>query len=100
MTGGAGSDAVNLLKSIEKDFNLKLVFAATSGAYVGDVRVTIVDTGSRVVLDVTSEGPLLMANLAAGAYQVNATFDGRLQTRKITVVTSKLITVDFRWAVN
>ena len=85
---------------MERDFNLKLVFANTSGAYVSDVKVTIVDASGHVVLDATSEGPLLMAKLPAGGYRVDATFGGHQESRKVTVAANKLITVDFRWAAN
>jgi hypothetical protein len=47
VTGGAGSEAVDLLKSMEKDFNLKLVFANTSGAYVSDVKEPARRVGAR-----------------------------------------------------
>ena len=98
VTGGIGSDAVDRLKSIESDFNLKLVFANTSGAYLSDVRVTIIDASGHVALDTKSEGPILMARLPAGGYRVDATFDGRSERRKITVAASTLVTVDLRWA--
>jgi hypothetical protein len=97
VTGGAGSEAVDLLKSMERDFNLKLVFADTSGEYLSDVKVTIVDASGHVVLDATSEGPLLMAKLPAGSYRVDATFGGHPESRNVTVA-AKLVTVDFRWA--
>jgi hypothetical protein len=100
VTGGVGSEAVDLLKSMEKDFDLKLVFANTSGAYLSDVRVTIVDASGHVVLDTRSEGPLLMAKLPAGTYRVDATFSGHPESRKITVAANKLVTVDFRWPSN
>jgi hypothetical protein len=100
VTGGVGSEAVDLLKSMEKDFNLKLVFANTSGAYLSDVKVAIVDASGHVVLDTTSEGPLLMAKLPAGAYRVDATFSGHPESRKIIVAGNKLVTVDFRWPPN
>ena len=98
VTGGAGSEAVELLRSMERDFNLKLVFADTTGAYLGDVKVTIVAASGQVVLDATSEGPLLMAKLPAGAYQIEATSAGHAEHRKTTIAGNKLITVDFRWA--
>jgi hypothetical protein len=100
VTGGVGSEATNLLKSMEKDFNLKLVLANTSGAYLSDVKVTIFDASGQVVLDATSEGPLLMAKLPAGGYRVDATFRGHPESREITVAAKTLSTVDFRWAPN
>ena len=98
VTGGVGSEGVDRLKSMEKDFNLKLVFANTAGAYLSDVRVTIVDASGRVVLDATSEGPILMAKLPAGGYRVDATFVGHPESREIIAAARKLVTVDLRWA--
>jgi hypothetical protein len=98
VTGGVGSEATNRLKSMEKDFNLKLVLTNASGAYLSDVKVTIFDASGQVVLDATSEGPLLMARLPAGGYRVDATFGGHPESRKITVAAKTLNTVDFRWA--
>ena len=97
VTGGVSSEAVDRLKSMEKDFNLKLVFANTSGEYLSDVKLTLVDASGHAVLDVTTEGPLLMAKLPSGSYQIDATFNGHPETRKITVAADKLVTVDFRW---
>ena len=76
VTGGVGSEAVDRLKSMEKDFNLKLVFARTSGAYLSDVKLTLVDASGRAFLDITSEGPLLMAKLPPGTIR---------STRRLTV---------------
>jgi hypothetical protein len=100
VTGGVGSESTDLLKSMEKDFNLRLVLANTSGAYLGDVKVTIFDASGQVVLDATSEGPLLMAKLPAGDYRVDATFGGHPKSSKITLAVKTLRTVDLRWAPN
>lgn len=100
VTGGVSSEAVDLLKSMEKDFDLKLVFASASGAYLSDVKVTIADASGHVVLDVTSEGPVLMAKVPAGNYRVDANFSGHPESRQITVTANKLVTVDFRWPAN
>jgi hypothetical protein len=100
VTGGVGSDATDLLKSMEKDFNLKLVLTNTSGAYLSDVKIAIFDASGLLVLDATAEGPLLMAKLPAGGYRVDATFNGHANSRKIAVAAKTLSTVEFRWAPN
>lgn len=97
VTGGAGTEAVDRLKSMEKDFNLKLVFATTAGAYLSDVQVTIVDATGRVMLNATSEGPLLMAKLPAASYQIVARLGEVSESRKVHVAAEKLVVVDYRW---
>jgi hypothetical protein len=97
VTGGAGTEAVDRLRAMEKDFNLKLVFALGNGEYLADVDVSVVDAANRVVLDTSSEGPWLLARLPAGNYQVNANYHGSVERRAVAVGATTLRTIDFRW---
>ena len=98
VSGGVGTDSIDRLKSLSSDFNLKLVFALTSGSYVSDVKVAIADAKGRTILDTTSDGPWLLTRLPAGNYQVVATLSGNAVRRQVAVGAAKLRTVDFRWA--
>ena len=98
VSGGVGTDSIDRLSSLAAEFNLKLVFADKSGAYLSDVRVAIADAAGKTLLDTTSEGPWLLTRLPAGNYQVVATFAGNAVTRQVAIGTEKLRTVDFRWA--
>ena len=98
VSGGVGTDSIDRLSSLAGDFNLKLVFALKSGAYVSDVRVTIADAAGKTLLDTTSEGPWFLAKLPVGNYQIVATFAGNVVKRQIAVGAAKLRTIDFRWA--
>ncbi len=97
VSGGVGTTSIERLSSLTRDFNLKLVFALTSGNYVSDVKVSIADAKGKTLLDTTSEGPWFLIRLPAGNYQVVATFDGSAEKRTIAVGADKLRTVDFRW---
>ena len=98
VSGGVGTDSIDRLNSLARDFNLKLVFALNSGSYVSDVGVVIADAAGKTLLKTTSEGPWLLTRLPAGNYQVVATFAGNAVKRQIAVGAGKLRTVDFRWA--
>ena len=97
VSGGVGTDSIDRLNSLASEFNLKLVFALTSGSYVSDVKVAIADATGRTVLDTTSDGPWLLTRLPAGNYQVVATLSGNAVKRQVAVGAAKLRTVDFRW---
>jgi len=97
VSGGVGTDSIDRLNSLARDFNLKLVFALTSGSYVSDVRVAIADAKGKMMLDTTSDGPWLLTRLPAGNYQVVATLSGNTVKRQVAVGAGKLRTVDFRW---
>ena len=98
VSGGVGTDVRDQLSSRASDFNLKLVFALTSGEYVSGVRVAIADAAGKTLLDTTSEGPWFLAKLAAGNYQIVATFAGKAVRRQVAVGGARLRTIDFRWA--
>ena len=98
VSGGVGDASIDTLTALAHDFNLKLVFALKSGAYLSGVQVNIADAAGRNLLDTTSEGPWLMTRLPAGKYQVVATFADHAEKRTVAVGAEKLKTVDFRWA--
>ena len=98
VSGGVGTEAVELLKSMEKDFNLKIVFANKAGEFLSNVKVSFTDSSGRVLLDTVTEGPLLMAKLPVGSYHVDTTFDGRLERQNVAVTANKLTSVSFQWA--
>lgn len=98
VSGGVGTASIDRLNSLAQDFNLKLVFALTSGAYLSDVKVTIADASGKTLLDATSAGPWLLAKLPAGNYQIVASFAGHAEKRSVTVGSEKLKTIDFRWS--
>ncbi len=98
VSGGVGLDSIDRLNSLAPEFNLKLVFALSSGQYLSDVQVAVVNTAGKTLLDITSEGPWVLTKIPAGNYQVLATFEGQAQKHNITVGATKLSTVDFRWA--
>jgi hypothetical protein len=98
VSGGVGTASIDRLNALASGFNLKLVFAGKSGAYLTDVRVNIADPAGRTLLDIPSEGPWFLARLPAGDYQIIATFAGNAVKQHVSIGTEKLRTVDFRWA--
>ena len=97
VTGGVGDESIERLKSMRDEFNLKLVFALKSGAYLSAVRTVIADTKGVTLLDTTSEGPWLLTRLPAGSYQVAVSSAGVTKKRQISVPANGMKTVDFRW---
>ena len=77
VSGGIGENSVAALKAREKEFNLKLIFTLTEGNYLADVGVRITDAAGRLVVEHVTDGPIFMARLPAGAYNVQATYNGK-----------------------
>jgi len=98
VSGGVDDASLDRMKSMVPGFNLKMVFALNSGAFLSDVNVTIADARGSQVLQTKSEGPWLLAKLPAGTYQVVATEGGNPIRRTVTVGSAKASDLEFRWA--
>lgn len=98
VSGGIGLESRERLGSLARDFNLKLVFATSSGEYVSGVRVAIADAAGKTRLDAISEGPWFLTRLPAGNYQIVATSGGKAVKRQTAIGAANLTTIDFRWA--
>jgi hypothetical protein len=97
LTGGVGEDGRKEIEAAAKDYNLKLVFAQSGGAFVADVQVSIRDSGGATVLAAASEGPLFFAKLPAGSYSVEATYQGVAKKSSVSVAATGRRVLDFRW---
>lgn len=98
VSGGVGEESLQELSAHAREFNLKLVFATKSGAYLSNVGVAIADAKGKKLLDATSEGPWFLTKLPRGNYRVVASHGGRALERPIAVDGTALRTVDFRWS--
>jgi hypothetical protein len=94
---GVSEESRQRLSAYAGRFNLKLVFAMTSGAYLGDVRVAVADAKGKTLLETTAEGPWFLAKLPVGNYRVVASYAGKALKRSVAVDATRLRTVDFRW---
>ena len=80
VSGGASVEELNALNAERNRFALSVLTAAKgSGAYLADVHVHITDAHSRPVLDTVMDGPLLLVDLPAGRYHVEADLNGKVK---------------------
>lgn len=98
VSGGVGEDSRERMKAFAAAFNLKLLLAHKSGSYMSDVEVVIADAKGKQLIKATSEGPIFMAKLPVGVYEVTATAVGQTQRQKATVSDGRQAVLHFRWA--
>lgn len=96
LSGGVGKDERDAIQAQFKEFNTRLVFADSTGKYLAAVAVRVTDAKGKAVLETTTQGPWLLANLPAGGYEVKASFQGRELTRRLQVG-SEPVTALFQW---
>jgi hypothetical protein len=90
MSGGIGSDEAKFMETVSPRWPATLEFAVqdhTRADFAADVRVTVRDQDGRAVLDnVLATGPFLVARLAPGRYQVEATLSAQTLKQDLTVL--------------
>ena len=97
-TGGVGKDERDALLLASREYPLKLVFAGRQQTdFVAEVKVRILDSNGRTVLDADDAGPLFFADLPPGQYRVTATLRGQTFEQKATVTPGRQNQVAFYW---
>lgn len=100
VSGGIGEgERIDMLMLLP-DYNLRVLTAAEkSGAYLAGAEVVVRDAAGRVVLETELAGPFLLARLAPGKYELQASYGGKAQTRTFTISTSGRRELFLYWAV-
>lgn len=97
MTGGIGDEERDEIRSRERDFNLKLLFAERDGSYLGDVDVVVLTPKGESIFDVNSVGPFLLMQLPAGSYVIKTSMNGQTQQKRLAVSAKGRRDAIFRW---
>lgn len=84
LSGGVGEGARDQLAQQARGYNLKIVFALSSGNYLSEVPFQVM-RGSKVIVDEVAQGPWAFVKLRAGSYTVKATHEGKTLTRQVSV---------------
>jgi hypothetical protein len=96
MTGGVGIESRAMMEMAYDKYNLKVVVASSSGAYLADAMITIKDAAGKQVLKTMTDGPWLLVKLPKGSYRVTASLEGRQKTERVSVST-RLKTIMLHW---
>ena len=99
VTGGIGSDEADAMRAAASAYSLEMTFAAQTGQFVNDVDVAVKKPNGETVLQTNDAAPILLADVPAGRYQIEATYEGQTQTRNVTVVDSGTTKVVLQWQV-
>ncbi len=88
VSGGVGLDEREVLAQLRNDYSLRVATAARgSGAYLAAAQVTIRDAAGHRVLEERLAGPILLVDLPAGRYTVEANINGEIQ-RAMTAISA------------
>jgi hypothetical protein len=99
ISGGVGESSRAALESVQNQYNLKVVFTGKAGIYLSQVDMRILDASGNEVVSNVTDGPIVLAELPAGRYTLQANVDGDVRQQKITVGNHGLKTLTVRFPV-
>lgn len=95
VTGGIGVAERAWLAAHAAAYNTRLTFdALPAGDFVSDVQVHIQSAQGHTVLDTTTHGPKLLAELPVGTYQLTAMHDGQSIHRRLILASGDHVRLD------
>ena len=100
LSGGIGQTEAEAIKHVAKYYPLELEFlrkAKPKDEYLSQVKVRIKDMHDKMVLDVTSDGPFLLAKMPAGKYTVSVEHNGKLENRTVQIAPKEHRRLVFEW---
>jgi hypothetical protein len=91
VTGGVGDREQDAVREQAPNYDLEVTLAsAETGAYLAGVQLTVRDATNQVVLDTVSRGPVLLANLPRGTYELSASSEGwSTERRRLEIGTER-----------
>jgi len=98
LSGGIGLDESTAIRAAAGDFTLSVLFVQNKrGEYLADVKLRVLDRAGKTVLETLAEGPMLLARLPAGEYQLLAEHAGKTLSKKVTVGSKGTARASFVW---
>jgi hypothetical protein len=88
LTGGIGDSEAESIRAIAKNYPLEVIFVQKfdqKEEFLAEVKVKIQDRNQNLILDITTEGPYLLANLPKGHYQIIAEYNGNVKQQWVDV---------------
>jgi hypothetical protein len=101
VTGGVGSDEWHAFEKAQNQYPLSLEFAKQAqprAEFLSDIQVVIQDMKGNEVLNTTTQGPFLLANLPQGEYKVTVRYEGNAKQSTVRVDKASHRRVIFEWA--
>lgn len=102
ITGGIGSEESDAMLQLGQRWPLTLEFAQDHPQrplWVADVDVKITDSKKKVIFSALSEGPIMLIQLPAGSYEIEAKFEDRTLKKKLKIETNQAVKLPIVWPI-
>ncbi len=101
VSGGIGKEELNEMKEMVNEYPLEIVLVQKTNdggeGYISDVNVQISDANGNVVLDIYTNGPILLVDLPNGKYHVIAEYNNVFRANRVTIGSKKNRRIVLLW---
>ncbi len=102
LNGGIGKEQADLMRDMSPQFPVRMTFSRHNASqntdeFVADVRLRVIDSAGRSVVDLTGQGPIFLLRVPQGSYAVEAEHDGDVKTRRFDVAPGRHQDLAFSW---
>lgn len=91
ISGGVGEEESQAILAEAKQWPLLLELSQLEngrGVWIFGAKIKILNTQNQVIFNAQADGPYMLINLAAGQYQISATYQGVVQNKSVLIQTS------------
>lgn len=97
LAGGVGEEELAQIKAVQDSYNVQLLFAEKTGAYVADVKVLISGKDGIPLATIEHCGPLVLLRLPAGKFAISATYQGKTLQQRLAISDTTRQRHTFAW---
>jgi len=102
LNGGIGKEQADLMRDMSSQFPVRMTFSRHNASentdeFVADVRLRVIDSAGRTLVDLPGQGPIFLLRVPQGSYAVEAEHDGDVKTRRFDVAPGRHQDLAFSW---
>jgi hypothetical protein len=100
ITGGVGEGESQAILSEAKQWPLLLEMSQIEngrGVWIFGAMINILNDKSQTIFNAQADGPYMLVNLEAGAYTIQASFNGVQQTRSVAIKANSPQKINLFW---
>jgi hypothetical protein len=94
LTGGVGEGGMDAMKQQEQGYSFKAVYSGQRGIYLSRVNAEIIDSSGQQVVNVVTDGPVLLATLPPGSYTLRSSIGEHEKVSKFKVGSTSMRTLN------
>jgi len=101
MMGGIGYDEAKAMREEAKRWPLSIEFSEQQGTtypWISGAELQIINQSGSTIFNETCNGPMFLAKLASGKYQLIAKYEGITKKQSVMIEDGKSAKVAFVWA--